>query len=269
MTAETRESASWPDSPPSRPDTLSQTVQSQTVQPACRRSGPYVFECRDRDRILHMIARTRRQLAIDPFSARLSVCCWWRHHRSRTAHCTGSMSRQRTAPPTARDRATLERARLRLVQYWRLARRLAIQRAAAAASRLGDQRGRGWSRLDAPMIGFDQSRILNDPIASGAVLTTLFHYTAKLVDGRYFVLDEVWAALLRRHWYTLKPAVGACASRLHGPETSQTRFRPQARTADDTKRRRTARLDQVGEHDRGADRGPASIASKDHSNTFL
>jgi type IV secretion system protein VirB4 len=52
--------------------------------------------------------------------------------------------------------------------------------------------------LDGRVIGFDQSAILEDPIASGAVLATLFHYTGKLVDGRrlLFLLDEVWNALL-------------------------------------------------------------------------
>jgi type IV secretion system protein VirB4 len=52
--------------------------------------------------------------------------------------------------------------------------------------------------LSGKVIGFDQSDILNDPIASGAVMATLFHYTGKLVDGRrlLFLLDEVWNALL-------------------------------------------------------------------------
>lgn len=52
--------------------------------------------------------------------------------------------------------------------------------------------------LDNPVIGFDQSGLLNDPIASGAVMATLFHYTGKLVDGSriLFLLDEVWNALL-------------------------------------------------------------------------
>ena len=58
-------------------------------------------------------------------------------------------------------------------------------------------------RLDAKVIGFDQSRILNDPIASGAVLATLFHYTGRLVDGRrlLFILDEVWSALLKPQFH--------------------------------------------------------------------
>jgi type IV secretion system protein VirB4 len=52
--------------------------------------------------------------------------------------------------------------------------------------------------LDAPVIGFDQSAILTDPVAAGATMSTLFHYSGKLVDGRrlMFVLDEVWAALM-------------------------------------------------------------------------
>jgi type IV secretion system protein VirB4 len=52
--------------------------------------------------------------------------------------------------------------------------------------------------LDGRVIGFDQSGLLDDPIASGAVMATLFHYTGKLVDGRrlLFLLDEVWNALL-------------------------------------------------------------------------
>ncbi len=52
--------------------------------------------------------------------------------------------------------------------------------------------------LDGRVIGFDQSAILGDSIASGAVMATLFHYTGKLVDGRrlLFLLDEVWNALL-------------------------------------------------------------------------
>jgi type IV secretion system protein VirB4 len=47
------------------------------------------------------------------------------------------------------------------------------------------------------VIAFDQSGLLDDPIAAGAVMATLFHYTGKLVDGRrlLFVLDEVWKAL--------------------------------------------------------------------------
>lgn len=52
-------------------------------------------------------------------------------------------------------------------------------------------------QLNDKMVAFDQSALLDDPIASGAVMATLFHYTGKLVDGRnlLFVLDEVWNAL--------------------------------------------------------------------------
>lgn len=52
--------------------------------------------------------------------------------------------------------------------------------------------------LSGRVIGFDQSDILNDAIAAGAVMASLFHYTGKLVDGRrlLFLLDEVWNALL-------------------------------------------------------------------------
>lgn len=52
--------------------------------------------------------------------------------------------------------------------------------------------------LDGRVVGFDQSALLEDPIACGAVMATLFHYTGKLVDGRklLFLLDEVWNALL-------------------------------------------------------------------------
>jgi len=52
--------------------------------------------------------------------------------------------------------------------------------------------------LDGRVIAFDQSGILDDPIAAGAVMATLFHYTSKLLDGRrlLLLLDEVWNALL-------------------------------------------------------------------------
>ena len=52
--------------------------------------------------------------------------------------------------------------------------------------------------LDGRVIGFDQSGILDDPIAAATVMSTLFHYTGQLVDGRrlLFLLDEVWNALL-------------------------------------------------------------------------
>ncbi len=51
--------------------------------------------------------------------------------------------------------------------------------------------------LDSSVIAFDQTDILDDAVASGAVLATLFHYTGKLVDGRrlLFLLDEVWKSL--------------------------------------------------------------------------
>jgi type IV secretion system protein VirB4 len=47
------------------------------------------------------------------------------------------------------------------------------------------------------VIGFDQSVLLDDPIAAGAAMATIFHYSGKLVDGRrlIFILDEVWNAL--------------------------------------------------------------------------
>lgn len=52
-------------------------------------------------------------------------------------------------------------------------------------------------RLDAPVIGFDQTDILDDSNARGPVMATLFHYTGKLVDGRrlMFVIDEFWRSL--------------------------------------------------------------------------
>jgi len=51
--------------------------------------------------------------------------------------------------------------------------------------------------LENMVLGFDQSDLIGDPVAAGAVMATLFHYTGKLVDGRklLFVLDEVWKAL--------------------------------------------------------------------------
>jgi len=51
--------------------------------------------------------------------------------------------------------------------------------------------------MDGAVLGFDQSDLLEDPIAAGAAMATLFHYTGKLVDGRrlLFLLDEVWNAL--------------------------------------------------------------------------
>jgi type IV secretion system protein VirB4 len=51
--------------------------------------------------------------------------------------------------------------------------------------------------LDNKVLAFDQTDLLEDPIASGAVIATLFHYTGSLVDGRplIFVLDEIWNLL--------------------------------------------------------------------------
>ena len=51
--------------------------------------------------------------------------------------------------------------------------------------------------LDGRVIAFDQSGILDDPIAAGAVMATLFHYTGQIIDGRraILLLDEVWKAL--------------------------------------------------------------------------
>lgn len=50
--------------------------------------------------------------------------------------------------------------------------------------------------LDNKVIGFDQSRLVTDAIAAGAIMATLFHYTGKLVDGRrlVFIVDEAWNA---------------------------------------------------------------------------
>ena len=50
--------------------------------------------------------------------------------------------------------------------------------------------------LNNRVIAFDQSALLTDPIAAGAIMATLFHYTGKLVDGRrlLFILDEAWNA---------------------------------------------------------------------------
>jgi type IV secretion system protein VirB4 len=53
-------------------------------------------------------------------------------------------------------------------------------------------------RLDAPVIGFDQTHILDNPMARGPVMATLFHRVEKLIDGRrlLFVIDEFWKSLL-------------------------------------------------------------------------
>lgn len=53
-------------------------------------------------------------------------------------------------------------------------------------------------RLDAPVIGFDQTFILDNPMARGPVMATLYHYVEGLIDGRrlLFVIDEFWKSLL-------------------------------------------------------------------------
>ncbi len=52
--------------------------------------------------------------------------------------------------------------------------------------------------LDAPVIGFDQTFILDNPMARGPVMATLYHYVEGLIDGRrlLFVIDEFWKSLL-------------------------------------------------------------------------
>ena len=52
--------------------------------------------------------------------------------------------------------------------------------------------------LDARVIGFDQTAILDDPLARGPVMALLFHRIESLIDGRrlLFVIDEFWKALL-------------------------------------------------------------------------
>lgn len=52
--------------------------------------------------------------------------------------------------------------------------------------------------LDAPVLGFDQTQILDDPVARGPALATLFHRFERLIDGRrlLFVIDEAWKAML-------------------------------------------------------------------------
>lgn len=57
--------------------------------------------------------------------------------------------------------------------------------------------------LDGRVIAFDQTDILDDSVACGAVLATLFHYTGKLVDGRklLFLLDEVWKSLAVKQFH--------------------------------------------------------------------
>ena len=52
--------------------------------------------------------------------------------------------------------------------------------------------------LDAPVLGFDQTRILDNARARGPVMATLYHYVDKLIDGRrlVFAIDEFWKSLL-------------------------------------------------------------------------
>jgi type IV secretion system protein VirB4 len=52
-------------------------------------------------------------------------------------------------------------------------------------------------RFDAPVIGFDKTFILSNKVACGAVMTTLYHYTDKLIEGNpiIFADDEVWASM--------------------------------------------------------------------------
>lgn len=53
-------------------------------------------------------------------------------------------------------------------------------------------------RLDAPVLGFDQTTILDNPMARGPVMATLYHRIEKLIDGRrlLFIIDEAWKSLL-------------------------------------------------------------------------
>lgn len=53
-------------------------------------------------------------------------------------------------------------------------------------------------RLDAPVIGFDQTDILDNPMARGPVMAMLYHRIESLIDGRrlLFVIDEFWKSLL-------------------------------------------------------------------------
>ncbi len=52
--------------------------------------------------------------------------------------------------------------------------------------------------LSAPLMGFDQTAILDNSEASGPVMATIFHQSDKLLDGRRFVtvIDEGWRSLL-------------------------------------------------------------------------
>jgi type IV secretion system protein VirB4 len=51
--------------------------------------------------------------------------------------------------------------------------------------------------LDAPVLGFDQTKILDNEWARGPVMATLYHYMDKLIDGRrlLFIIDEFWKSL--------------------------------------------------------------------------
>lgn len=53
-------------------------------------------------------------------------------------------------------------------------------------------------RLDATVIGFDQTKILDNPMARGPVMAMLFHRIESLIDGRklLFIIDEFWKSLL-------------------------------------------------------------------------
>jgi type IV secretion system protein VirB4 len=52
-------------------------------------------------------------------------------------------------------------------------------------------------RLDASVIGFDQTKILDNPMARGPVMAILFHRVESLIDGRklLFIVDEFWKSL--------------------------------------------------------------------------
>ena len=52
--------------------------------------------------------------------------------------------------------------------------------------------------LAAPVIGFDQTDILDNPDARGPVMATLYHLCESLIDGRrlLFIIDEFWKSLL-------------------------------------------------------------------------
>lgn len=52
-------------------------------------------------------------------------------------------------------------------------------------------------RLDSPIIGFDQTAILDNLDARGPIMATLYHLCEKLIDGRklLFCVDEFWKSL--------------------------------------------------------------------------